>query len=41
MIYDVPPPDVALTQGDILDGCPVFGLDVPGDSADLNAAPAR
>lgn len=41
MIYDAPPPDEALTQGDILDGCPVFGLDVPGDCADLTAAPAR
>src|SRR5437868_12404179 len=41
MIYEAPPPDEALTQGDILDACPVFGFDATGDTVDLNAAPAR
>jgi hypothetical protein len=37
MIYAQPQAAEPITQGDILDGCPIFGL----DSADLQASPAR
>ncbi len=38
MIYTVPASDEPLTQADILDDCPVFGLE-PTDAVDLDAAP--
>jgi hypothetical protein len=39
MIYATPAADDALTQGDMLDDCPIFGLEPA--AADPNAAPAR
>jgi hypothetical protein len=41
MIYAAPGAGEPLTQGDILDACPVFGFDAADPPADLNAAPAR
>jgi hypothetical protein len=41
MMYGTPAADEPLTQGDILDACPIFGLDVPAGGADLDASPAR
>jgi hypothetical protein len=41
MIYDSPPAEEPLSQGDILDGCPIFGLEVPAAGVDLDATPAR
>src|SRR5947209_7122925 len=41
MIFAAPGADEPLTQGDILDACPVFGFDAADPPADLNAAPAR
>jgi hypothetical protein len=41
MIYAAPTPDEPLTQADILDACPIFGLDVTGPAADLSAEPSR
>src|SRR5437870_2409310 len=41
MMYVVPTPEESLSQGDILDACPIFGLEVPVGSVDLDAAPAR
>ncbi len=40
MIYTVPAPDEPLSQADILDACPVFGLETAA-GVDLEAAPAR
>jgi hypothetical protein len=40
-VYQALSPDVALSQGDVLDGCPLFGLSPQGQPVDLNAAPAR
>jgi hypothetical protein len=41
MIFATPPSDEPLTQGDILDTCPIFGFDIADAAVDLNAAPAR
>src|SRR4051794_4988639 len=41
MMYSAPPDDEPLCQADILDGCPIFALDVATTGVDLNAAPAR
>lgn len=41
MMYEALAPDSALSQGDILDDCPFFGLEATGETLDLNAAPAR
>ncbi len=40
-MYAVPPAEEPLAQGDILDSCPIFGLEVPATGVDLEAAPAR
>ncbi len=40
-MYQALAADVPLSQGDILDGCPLFGLEPRGDAIDLNAVPAR
>lgn len=40
MIYGLPESNDALTQGDVLDSCPIFGLDADSMGADLNAPPA-
>jgi hypothetical protein len=40
-MYQPLAPDVPLSQGDILDGCPLFGLEVAPDKIDLDAPPAR
>src|SRR5712692_10298577 len=41
MMYVVPTPEEPLSQGDILDACPIFGLEAPVGGVDLDAAPAR
>ncbi len=41
MMYQTLAPDAPLSQGDILDGCPLFGLDLTGDAIDIDAEPAR
>jgi hypothetical protein len=41
MLYATPAPEESLAQGDILDACPIFGLEVPTTGMDLDAAPAR
>jgi hypothetical protein len=41
MMYAAPAPEEPLSQGDILDSCPIFGLEVPAGGVDLDAAPAR
>src|SRR5581483_8261289 len=41
MIYDTPAADDPLTQGDILDACPIFEFDAPDATVDLSAPPAR
>lgn len=40
-MYELPPPTEPLTQGDLIDGCPVFGLSAPPSGLDLNAPAAR
>lgn len=40
-MYVVPAPSESLSQGDILDACPIFGLEVGDRGVDLDAAPAR
>jgi hypothetical protein len=40
MIYTAPSPDEPLSQADILDDCPIFGLETAA-GVDLEAAPAR
>jgi hypothetical protein len=40
MIYGVPAPDEPLSQADIVDACPIFGLETAA-GVDLDAAPAR
>jgi hypothetical protein len=40
-MYELPPPTESLTQGDLIDGCPVFGLSIPPSGVDLNAPAAR
>lgn len=41
MMYATPPVEEPLTQGDMLDCCPIFGLEVPASGVDLDASPAR
>ena len=41
MIYTTPDTEEPLSQGDILDDCPVFGLEVSSSGVDLDGAPAR
>jgi hypothetical protein len=41
MMYAPPAPEEPLTQGDMLDACPIFALDVPATGVDLDASPAR
>jgi hypothetical protein len=41
MMYSLPAPDEPVSQGDILHGCPIFGLEVGTADVDLEAAPAR
>ncbi len=41
MMYAAPPAEEPLAQGDILDSCPIFGLEVPATGVDLDAAPSR
>jgi hypothetical protein len=40
-MYAVPAAEEPLSQGDVLDACPLFGLEVPGTGVDLDAAPVR
>src|SRR5262249_3578302 len=40
MMYAVPAPDEPLSQADILDACPIFGLETAA-GVDMGAAPAR
>ena len=40
MMYTVPALDEPISQADILDGCPIFGLETAA-GVDLEAAPAR
>jgi hypothetical protein len=41
MLYATPALEGPLVQGDILDACPIFGLEVPTTGVNLDAAPAR
>jgi hypothetical protein len=41
MMYETPNPQDPLTQGDVIDACPLFGLEVPPAGVDLNAGPSR
>jgi len=41
MMYALPSSQEPLTQGDVLDACPIFGLEVQTAPADLDSAPAR
>jgi hypothetical protein len=41
MMFLAPALEEPLSQGDILDACPIFGLEVPAGGVDLDAAPAR
>ena len=41
MLYAVPAAEEPISQGDIVDACPIFGLEGAATSADLDAAPAR
>jgi hypothetical protein len=41
MMYAAPAPEEPLSQGDILDACPIFGLETTAGCVDLDAAPAR
>lgn len=40
-MYETPNLEQPLFQGDILDGCPIFGLDVAEATIDLSSAPSR
>ncbi len=40
-MYETPDSKQPLSQGDILDGCPIFGLDVTDATVDLSSAPSR
>ena len=40
-MFIVPPPDNLLTQGDILDGCPLVGLGFPAAADDLRNLPVK
>jgi hypothetical protein len=41
MMYASSAADEPISPGDILDACPIFGLEVPASGVDLDAAPAR
>ena len=41
MIFDSPALNEPLSQADIFDACPIFGLEATGNEVDLNATPAR
>jgi hypothetical protein len=41
MLFDSPALDEPLSQADIFDACPIFGLEATGIEVDLNATPAR
>src|SRR4051812_44909781 len=41
MIFAAPAADDPLTQGDILDACPILGFDTAGTAGDSIAAPVR
>lgn len=41
MMYVRPERDEPLAHGDILEGCPIFGLESRGGPVDLDAAPSR
>jgi hypothetical protein len=41
MMYATPPLEEPLAQGDILDSCPIFGLEVTASGVNLDASPAR
>jgi hypothetical protein len=41
MIYAGPNSDEPLTQGDVFDGCPVYGIKLTGTPVDLAASPIR
>jgi hypothetical protein len=41
MIYATPASDDPLSQADIFDACPIFGLEATANNVDLDAAPAR
>ena len=41
MIFGTPAPEEPLSQADVFDACPIFGLEMSDQNTDLNAAPAR
>src|SRR5260370_1795799 len=41
MIFGAPVPEESLSQADVFDACPIFGLEMSDKNADLEAAPAR
>ena len=41
MMYATPTADQPLSQADVLDSCPVYGLEAPAGAVDLDAVPAR
>ena len=41
MMYDLPTIDVPVSQGDILDGCPLFRQLAVAEVVDLDEKPAR
>lgn len=41
MIFAAPAPNESLSQADVFDACPIFGLQVSDKNVDVNAAPAR
>jgi hypothetical protein len=41
MMYAVPSSAEPPSQADIIDGCPIFGLDIAATDVDIDAAPAR
>jgi hypothetical protein len=34
-MYELLPPDIPISQGDVIDGCPVFAFDEPSADVDL------
>jgi hypothetical protein len=40
-MYQALPSEVPLSQGDIVDGCPLFALEVSPPHVDLEAPPSR
>ena len=41
MMYAAPTADEPLSQGDVLDACPIFGLETSAGAVDSEAAPVR